>query len=161
MTTDCTTMNRESQSRYDIRPWINAEDQLEVKVYDHKHHRLVAHLVETETKEPTESGVYASVWHDIRSDIREGRETSITLKFFEEIDREAHEHTENTLYWNFDSDSFGWARHPLRSWKSMAAEGEFIAFENKHRDELLERTFDGLRQEYMEDCEVEMYELLS
>jgi hypothetical protein len=148
-------MHRESHNRYDVRAWLNKDDEVEVKVYDHQHHRFIAHLVEKDTDEPTEGDVFASIWYECYQQLERGDE-EITLKFFEEIDREAPEYSENTLYWNLDSDSFGWARHPLHSWRSSAASGEFVAFENLYRDELLERAFDGLRQQYMEDAEKEM-----
>lgn len=159
MGTASTLMHRESQSRYDVRAWHNREGEVEVKVYDHQHHRFIAHLVEKETDEPTEDGVFASLWVEVAKDIESGRKDDITLKFFEEIDRDAPENSENTLYWNLSDDGFWWSRHPLWSWQSSAAAGEFVEFENLYRDELLENAIEGLRQDYMEACQDEVSKL--
>lgn len=152
-------MTRQSEQRYDVEVWHNSDDEIEVKVWDNTHHRYIAHLVEKDVDEPQEGGIYASIRHEDRKAIRQGKVDEITLKLFEEIDREAPEHSENTLYWNLDGDSFGWARHPLWSWQSLATEGEFVGFENLYRDELLERAFDGVRQEYMDECDKEVEDL--
>jgi hypothetical protein len=159
MSSAFTMMRRQSQRRYDVQAWVNCNNDFEVKVFDHRHHRVVAHLVEQDTDTIEEGNLYASVFPDERRSCELGDTDTLSLMYFEEIDREAPEHSENTLYWRLDSDSFGWSRHPLRAWKGGLVEGELIGFENKLRDSQLGRAIDGLREEYMEEVEAELSEL--
>ena len=152
-------MRRQSQHRYDVQAWVNATNEIEVKVFDHRHHRVVAHLVEQEIEKLREGDVYASIYPDERREIELGKTDYLSLMHFEEIDREAPEHSENTLYWVMDDDSFGWARHPLHSWQSAIAEGGLIGFENQLRESQLNNVFSGLRQEYMDEIDKEVADL--
>jgi len=156
-------MHKRSHNQYEVDVWFNAHGQIEMKVTDT--HRVtnhtIAHLVQKdEVDEISEDGLYSVAWVENQNRIEEGYNEGMELMSFEDIDREAAEHVENTLYWKLGTDGHWWSRMPLSSWQSMAACGEFIEWEVLWGEERLERAFSDLRDDYMEECQDEVSKLM-
>lgn len=155
-------MHKREQDRFEVKVWMNSHGEIEMRVYD-RHavsNQCIAHLIEKdEVDEITEDGWYSPMWYETHGRIEEGYDPDVALMDYEEIDRDAPEHSENTLYWKLETDGHWWARHPLYSWQSMAASGEFVEWEVLYGEEALERAFSDLRDAYFEECKDEVAKL--
>lgn len=157
MSTVFTTMRRQSQRRYDVDAWVNTDNAIEVKVFDHRHHRIVAHLVENDCVKPSENTVCAAIFPDERREIELGKKDTLMLNYIEEIDRQEPEASPTSvLFWEFDDDSFAWERHSLELFEKSLSDGRMICFDNQLRETQLERAVSGLRQKYMEEVDREV-----
>lgn len=128
-------MSKLVHGRYDVEAYVNAHNEVEIRVYDNSRRKVIGHLVEADEQPDTirldDDYFYASIWAGDKSRWNERNITvDVSLKIFQYIRREAPERAENTLYWTFSSDRFDWTQHPLWSWEaSLAAEDGIMAFE--------------------------------
>jgi hypothetical protein len=157
-------MSSYEHKRYDVEAWVNAHDEIEIKVYDHSRNTVIGHLVEADeqpdTIEKDDGFFYASVWAEDKPNWTDNKTTvDISLYKFEQIERDAPEHSENTLYWSLSGDSFDWYRHPLYAWESSLAAGDGImAFEAQgNTDEWLTNHFNQLAKQYMNNVKSEFH----
>lgn len=137
---------------YDVELFCNRHGEYELLVRG-RHDEIVARLYADPKDQPdtVEEGDFAvTVWLDDHVE-RYGHFTDYSLKRFEEVDRDAPEYSENTLYWSFSSEYFDWYRQPLHSWETCLISGDgLVVFEVEYGRENLNNIFDRLATEYME-----------
>lgn len=150
------TINHE----YEVTVFQNRHEEVEV-IISNSWGDEVARLWGDWNDQPTtvEEGDYAiSLWADDGLESG-GFRTEYSIKKFIEVNHDEAENEEGSLYWELNTGTADWYRHPVWSWEScLAAQDGLMVLQptGRHWAANLESIFKKVESEYREQAEDEL-----